>query len=282
MGSQQISATRRCYEKCRRRISSKKHKLLEPKDLPKKKEYLADSHSNPIGLRVGLHHPPAGKQRGPERESHHITQFLLVQYFHNDSNRKPFQLLDQASDLYPGVSAKGSGIETDINAISHKQIPDSNLKNTINIGPMVDKRGGTMPAILIARTTHRRGRLHVNPSAEDFGEEVKLKSQSEAVDHIFRSNLPSGFKAAEKKTEDFLNYRNKQKDKEVSKQIYSAAQKTYQWMANYMQPRLKQALLSIEKEFYDGLAERANITDRLSDSDLVVCTIMLWKFKIGL
>jgi hypothetical protein len=230
-----------------------KAKLLEAKDLPS-----AVDHLNPkgpksgglghIGLRLGVYSDKenGGPQRGNERESHHITQFLLVQHLANQAGggaaaTKAFPLLTARSNPYPGLTASGVS-----------PLTFSGATGMVKIDEYFVKRGGKMPAILLARTTHRTAGLHVTSQADDFDEGVD--SPATAVHAIFKEKLTQPYVDAQKDLTSFNLLKRTQKPEVVQAQFFNAIQQTYGWMRDFMKERLKDGLKDAELTYYNGLA----------------------------
>jgi hypothetical protein len=221
-----------------------------------------------IGLRLGVYGD--AEQQGQERESHHITQYLLLEYFNNKcDDYKPFPLLKNSALAYPGVKASGSG-----NSARVQTFTAPKAAKPIQISAWEDGRGGKMPAILLATPTHRTGRLHVTTKADDWtqgGAKASAPDSPAAVVNLkFRENLRAvdqGYlKAQDKSTglsvtatqESFADYvkrKNAAQPGAVQDVIYTAMQDTYHWMRDFMQPRLEDALVTIERKYYNDLGK---------------------------
>jgi hypothetical protein len=194
-------------------------------------------------------------QQGKERESHHITQYLLVQYFHNGStrtreteqDRMAFPLLRFGDDAYGDALTATSGRPQSF--------------RDIQISSLEAGRGGLMPTILLARPTHRSGNLHVNPSAEDFSD-TEVATQSQAVNHIYKNELSERQRTLEEEVFDGTrNYREWvtfRSRNDITTPIHDAMQATYRYMRTYMQRQLRSALLGIERNYYNDLHLEAN------------------------
>ncbi len=246
------------------------------------------SGHNSIGLRIGTFdtRKSAGSpdaQVGTERESHHITQFLLSEYLAHGSGASRsasktkwvFKHLDRNDaadrDLYPFVTAvNGSGMPELIEGGG----------NTVKAATLAAGRGGVMPAILLARVTHRSGGLHISKIAGDYGDSVS--TQGEVINAEFRSALATGESADFKKAEDagkaaLTAYMTKGDGKDPTKRskiataVNAAIQHTYNWMADHMQAALAPALHTHEAPYYTTIAkmkERTKPGVALTDDDL--------------
>ena len=227
----------------------------------------------------------SGQQRGLERESHHTTQFLLMEYFHGrSSGGHPFPRLAQAPSnktggktLYPGLTASGK----DVRQYDGDGPP-------MMVGEFFAGRGGLMPAVLIARVTHRSGGLHVSTKSSDF-EGTNEEGQSWVVHGKFRAALKSALgdlasayeakEAAAKKApaagasgdpplEVFRKWMNTH-EADVKTAISTAMRRVYRWMYfDVMKDALRDALKELEVPYYNDLAEAANKSDRIDDGDM--------------
>ncbi|MCG8327022.1 MAG: DUF4157 domain-containing protein [Chitinophagales bacterium] len=209
-----------------------------------------------IGLRIGKHKDSS--QKGLQRESHHTIQFLLLDYFIHDNNKYPFKLLNskQISDsekvgLYPGIFLSGS---------KPSRFDNKNGK-VLEIKKMdLPGRGGKMPAILLARPTHRKAGLHVTPGKiDDF--DADGDSPSSVVEFWFTRSLGSEYIRKEKESLQagsamkFKEYVNEKGRSNIEEKIYKAMNETYEEMYDFMMPRLYRALIREEKNYYNALAE---------------------------
>ena len=240
---------------------------LTPDDLPRKKEYL-DPKGTPgplghIGLRLGTY-KDSNNQQGRDRESHHTTQFLLLEYFaqKNDTQRtadsKPFPLIATADDIYPGLAASGGAPQTFHGATK------------MDLAGLVKGRGDAMPAILLARPTHRTGNLHVTTKADDFND--KTDSPAGVVSFVFHEKLggdKSPYRTAEKAGATAFKAFTAGREAEVKTQIYTAMQDTYKWMRDFMRERLDNALPALELKYYNQLAEDGGSKDRITPREML-------------
>lgn len=264
--------------------AAKAETVLPADAIPKWADYVktekGDVHPahGSIGLRVSTYGTKEDKgtvdaQSGTERESHHLTQFLFAEYFAHgtDSKQSPadkcaFKHLraDKDAPLYPFVDPEGG---------MPKTIKNDTLD--IPIASLAAKRGGKMPALLLARSTHRSGGLHVSSFAEDFG--VTASTQSEAVDGEYRRALRkqhADFATAEEGTKKgFTEYMTKGGGSKPAEQtkirtaVHAAILHTYRWMRKHMHDRLLPALLDHERAYYQTMA-KAHETPGTTDADL--------------
>jgi hypothetical protein len=150
-----------------------------------------------------------------------------------------------------------------------------------------DGRGGKMPAILIAAYTHRTGRLHVTTKADDWtsgGSKSGAPDSPAGVVHMkFQEHLqsrdPAYLKAQSKSEgsgstsqETFAAYAARKDSTAkggVAKVVYGAMQDTYHWMRDFMQPRLKTALVTAEMKYYNDLGKDKSYAINATELDLV-------------
>ncbi len=132
-----------------------------------------------IGLRLGFYNQrkAPGNQYGEDRASHHTVQYLLLEYLDNGKgNYRPFP---HKLSLYPNIDASGSRVK----ALTSE--PEKR-GDRIEIGNNMPDRGGTMPAILIAKHTHQLGNVHISAKAD---EDEGGASQGAAVHGDFLKHL---------------------------------------------------------------------------------------------
>lgn len=132
-------------------------------------------------LWIGTHKEDTHHSK-PDRQSHHTTQFLLVQYFEQDHfTHKPFPTMrgDVATTFSTKMNFSLAGAK--VNAV-----------NGIAVGtldPPKSHRGGDMPAILVSALMHRRGKLHINTVPESDEDDDSTLTQSARLDSWFRTAL---------------------------------------------------------------------------------------------
>ncbi|PYS66947.1 MAG: hypothetical protein DMF69_24530, partial [Acidobacteria bacterium] len=81
---------------------------LDPKDLPSTDEYAKTDKTiaSPIGVRLATYDDTS--QKGAGRHSHHLTQYLIADFFANTNTVKPFE----TKRTYPGVTFGTDGVTT--------------------------------------------------------------------------------------------------------------------------------------------------------------------------
>jgi tetratricopeptide (TPR) repeat protein len=224
-----------------------------PSALPSRDAYLATRAKDGVGLRISTHGDltSAGRDKaGQKRESHHTTQFLLIDYFSNTrSKQRPFperdgtgtydySSLNQNGDMSGGGSAKVEKV------------------GNIDVGILnTSPRGGAMPAILIAKETHTRGNLHLQRESDwngdpDSGEEIegRKSSQGPLMHEYFRAALPKELQNAPE-----FNKEAKESPSNTIKKIEDAVNKTYGMMYGRMRTALKDALPGLELAYYHAM-----------------------------
>jgi hypothetical protein len=215
---------------------------LSPDDLPPWSDYVVPdilpAAAGTVGLRLGTY-ATVGKL--PDREIHHTTQFLLLKYFANASDRnKPFR-----KDLrVPGI-VWGSSDQVD-------RVLDPGSGTPAQAGSQLKGRGPDMPAISIARVTHQQGKVHITGTPDDEGE----SRPSYTVHSHFRQHLPDPMKAA-------LDGKDIAKAKAyvaanppgAQAEVFGAMQETYRAVRKDLAKRLFRGLESAEYGYYSGVAE---------------------------
>ncbi|MEP6714016.1 MAG: DUF4157 domain-containing protein [Terriglobia bacterium] len=192
-----------------------------------------------VGVRLATYQDDAS-QTSQGRESHHLTQYLLADYFANQNpGVQPFD----KKKVWPGVKFDG---KRNVIEISNPDDPGKPIKVNETRG---DDRGGRMPAISLAAVTHRRGSLHLTPEPDDINHKAK-SSQASAVQNEFRANvgIPELF------DKRFDKYMATAKKDDVAKTIYIATQRTYKTVRDYMANQLNANMADLEFEYYKGIA----------------------------
>ena len=219
--------------------------------------YAANKKYGQIALRLGVYaDKKGGNQTGAERESHHITQYLLLEYFRNrKTDKKPFRT---AISNYPGVKGSSGLVDTIEN-------PDGG--DPIRVKQYEAGHGGLMPTLLVSQHTHVYGNLHVTPTIDDSYDEKA--SQGFTVQSEFRGFLSKyGDLVLDGKAKDLETVKKQETpgavpDKsqvkidgkpvmpaDLHRAIYNAACKTYTWMRNDMATKLVKGLRDEEVRYY--------------------------------
>ncbi len=225
---------------------------LDPDKLPPPQVYadadLGQQQATPIGTRVATY--AHANQKAPGRHSHHLAQFLVAEYFANQNEGKqPFK----AKAMLPGVTWDGG-------VVSHISPDPNDASKGIRVGETYggSSRGGAMPAVSLAASTHMSGDLHITPQPDDLLGTVR-KTQAYAVDSTFRSGLPGALRL-EHHARQFPAWRKAQGDAEVARQIHAHVLSTFTHWAGHMNDQLKARMPGMELEYYKALAA-ANTTD---------------------
>jgi hypothetical protein len=229
--------------------------------------YAANKKYGQIALRLGVYNDKkGGNQTGAERESHHITQYLLLEYFRNrKTDKKPF---NTAISNYPGVKGASGLVDTIEN-------PDGG--DPIRVKQYEAGHGGLMPTLLVSQHTHVYGNLHVTPKGDDSYDEKP--SQGFTVQSEFRGFLGKyGDLVLDGKAKDLETVKKQatpgavpEKSQvkadgkavmpdDLHRAIYNAVCKTYTWMRDDMYTKLKKGLKDEEVRYYTRAVSKFNNT----------------------
>lgn len=222
---------------------------------------ISSSHG---GLRVATHDDLTGTSMSAVaragRQSHHIPQYLLVQYFRNTGETQPSH--QKGGHFLPGFSGSGR-------TINRFEGP-----GTINLESLDSTagRGGGIPAISLAARTHQRGRLHINAafrwpqplnedSDRDSFEWVGSITQRHTVDRFFFDRFRAHSRITASDTTALVVEARRHPDRNKP-HVYQAIRDTYRWMYNMMINALRHALPEHEIDFYEIAAKALpNTTD---------------------
>jgi hypothetical protein len=186
-----------------------------------------------IGLHLSTHKDITGSHdlETNDRNSHHLTQFLLAEYFNNEKGFKPFP----RAEKYPGVAPIGGGA---VSTIQGKA-------GTILIEKTAATRGNAMPALSLAASTHRMP-LHVTPVSDETGS----FSQGFAIHEAFHKSLMKLTGAVDGVAADAW-LRDPKNGGKAAEVIYQAASQTYRWIwRDQMESQLKSIVPSAEATYY--------------------------------
>ena len=232
--------------------------MADPKTLPTATQYANPKLKDKVGLRVGTYEEHIGS--GLDRQSHHTTQLLLVEYFRNETTPHPFD----KGKKYPGLKWPSGGKPQFLKSSSGQINFEKLAKGT---------RGDKMPAILIATRTHQKGGLHIKPSQKEQDDGVRSgrSSQGNAMDNKFRKYFKTEmattglstnyYSNVTKKNAEFNAYVNALAPEDRTKIAdanYQAMQKTYSWMRSVMTPPLETGLINHEVPYYREVAMKDN------------------------
>ncbi|MDL1901448.1 DUF4157 domain-containing protein [Anaerolineae bacterium CFX9] len=215
------------------------------------------------GLRIGTHgqltgnptgradlEPALGTPGGGEmsavarggRQSHHVPQFLLVEYFENDNKTKVSREIGGRQTFPPGFDVKG-GRAAGFDDGSGKKIDFAKLD------PQPSNRGTGLPAISLAAKTHQKGQLHINavstwgdyrdpkPNIEIKGSSTQGATINETFYKLMRDELGYGKSGSDA---DILTRAHS--DPTARPKIHKAIQKTYRWMYRGMKQAMERTL----------------------------------------
>lgn len=228
----------------------KQQEGAKPDPVPSWQDYVKTSKdaSGDVGLRLAYY--DHASQKGKGRESHHLTQYLVAEFFANGNDAKAFD----GTRSYPGVFPVGSATSKAVGSGSIGKIADKDAGGTeIDVDTTKGKgRGAFMPTISLAAVTHQRGKLHVTPEADDVNGGTK-KSQGTALKNEFHRQLPP--LVASPNANEYKAYVDQHGRDAVAKEIYGAVQRTYQAVEHHMSTQLTKNMPQLEYEYYMGLVE---------------------------
>lgn len=211
-----------------------------------------DDIPNPLygGLRVGTHgqltgHPTKRADLEPAsgagsgvmtdvarggRQSHHVPQFLLVEYFENDNNTPVARKIGSKVTFPPGFVFSGSHA-TGFDDGSGKSIDFAKLD------PQPSNRGTGLPAISLAAKTHQKGKLHINAVSnwgdyKDLSPSIEVRgtgTQGATINDTFYKVLREELGYGKSGTEEALLTRA-HSDAKAKPKVHKAIQRTYKWM----------------------------------------------------
>jgi hypothetical protein len=214
-----------------------------------------------VGMRVGDYNKWGHVSNAPEREAHHITQFLLPEYLNNSATRLPFVPELVAKGLYPGVKKDGAHVD----AIQNSSGASIEVKRAFN------DHGGIMATVFLARYTHQSP-IHYRRSAPD--EKDGHSSMSATLDSVFRGALAAALPGvpgdvfsrdrskaapmlkllASAATDDFpvaeLNNTTRNRVKDA---VFKASRTAYVDMKKDMSPKLMRAIFELEPAYYSAV-----------------------------
>jgi hypothetical protein len=279
-----------------------------PKDLPADalpaaRDYLKTNHPSDggtpvppdgkfghLGLRVGTYYQygPDGPTASFEREAHHTTQYLLLEYFSNrHKSKKPFPLTGRiAANYYPGVVGDSSGVRT----IAKRP----GTSDVIQAAKYEKDRGGEMPVILLSAHAHHSD-VHISPEPDDDKGKSSKSAQGNTVDNRFYEALGGRSWRDLFAKETLLKPLSQKKPIEIdgvlvtpdamSERIYVAASRTYQYIWAEMKGKLEGNMPAKEAEYYNIVADLGSLdklTHELKATDLgaPVATAVRWNEQL--
>lgn len=244
-------------------------------DVPPVKEYTEKTSTSAKGLSIGTHGALTGLKPGSyDRESHHTTQYLLVEFFGNlpEASQKAFP---GDPDIYKPAGVEFTGAKVDrIAGMGGKKLEVSALNSKPS------ERGADMPAILLSARCHQRGELHVLREGRWEGgagekEWKGTKTQGYAIENVFNRSIDDPKLRPRDHEKDQTELKEAISDNPTAAKsaYYKAALATYKWMNDRMIPALREGLFREELAYYRGIAARnhadsADGTKLKSDWDL--------------
>lgn len=228
--------------------------------VPKKTDYLNETVQDGVGLRLGKH---AG-QKGEQRESHHTTQYLLVQFFRNDNSIKAWE----TGRTYPGLDPlPGSKREF--------KVSSSTALGLASLDTDSSKRGADMPAILISTDLHRRGQLHVERESlwkgagqdPDSDANQGRSTQGYAIKAQFQRGLLKEFNVTDHDASVWNKAIAAKTPADAAQGIGNAMLGTYRWMNQLMMPALERGLMNRERGYYNAISAKEGHTTATGDLD---------------
>lgn len=267
-----------------------KAKVLPAADLPPWDDYVKPDGDG-LGLRVGTHDELTGHDTSTrtvsniERESHHLPQFLLAEFYAGASKTNPEVSVFGSDGAYWTPGFTGGSTADDMRPTAKDTYTGfTGGGATIDFDPLnvAKNRGAGMPAISLARETHREGGLHLNASNywDDNSEGKKSKIQGWKVRNQHEDALITHLKpllpqlGLDEKAEltsdledranfkaivDHANRANTSTRRELLKTAtYKAMRDNYEAFVDQMLPALKDALNTLERPYYARLAGEAH------------------------
>ena len=177
-----------------------------------------------------------------QRNSHHIIQYLLPEYFANIKEAQPFPKLKKGRS-YPGVKASGTRVETIFGDGQNIGVGETEKGS---------RRGHAMPAILLSEEAHLNSGLHVTPKPDDTGK----ATQGFAIHNKFRKYLAESVTARLGVTregealDDYLL--TMVGDTKADAAVVDAVRQTYAWIKGENEAKLLAAegMAGHEADFY--------------------------------
>lgn len=217
-------------------------------DLSRVTQFATDTTRRNQAAQIGIHYSTHADLTGGDwnlgindRNSHHIVQYLLPEYFSNSKTFQPFPGL--APNTYPGVD--GSGTVTEI-----RNLESGSPTDTIKVSETDTGRGGVMPAILLSARAHLNSDLHVTPQADDTGS----SSQGYAIHRKFEEHLKNeagGTGSAASVANAYTYLRGNVSSPQASGKLHRAISKTYEWLwKTEMKDNLIQDMPAVEADYY--------------------------------
>ncbi len=222
----------------------------EPSNVPKAAHYkntLADIKPAD-GLQVATH-GKLTKRGSPSRQSHHTTQFLLLDYFRNRKGDAtlPFPTSGGLKSAWTAV-----GVEWET-AKMPKAVGEINLAKLDSGG-----RADDMPAIYLATPVHQTAGLHIDKNVMDDSP-TSSATQGNTVHKWFCGYFYTGtLSDLENKPSELATALNADPST-FSTKLSDAVQATYKEMYKHMMPALQKGLEVSELAYYNRIAAKNTV-----------------------
>lgn len=219
------------------------------------------THPLQSGLRVALHGDISGGTAPVERkdrDSHHVPQFLLVEFFRNRHDKEKAWPEPPGGYAYDTEYAKKLGLAKSAHAGRLESVAPAG--HSFRLGTHLDKnesqRGVGLPAVLLAMETHTNGKLHL----DDLPDDGKPRDpQATVIKKKWWKELPPDLRNNDAAAWD-AHLKAKPGD---AARVKAAMVETYRWLYHdVMKDGLKDALIDIEKPYYEGLAAELGKVDK--------------------
>lgn len=220
---------------------------------------VSPTHSSNMGVRVSTHRDLTTRHTslgfGGARESHHIPQYLLVEYFRNNATTRLFESPEERlPGFYPTSRTEN------INNFNVGGAGGQPTVNFTNLDPSNSEssRGEGLPAVSLASITHKKGRLHINAGG-NWGtqqDSTGTPSQGRRLDDTFLEKLCQEGLPRSKSgiVERVSGDATVGEVTSVKQRIYSAMKNTYSSMYEMMVTALPKALVKYEVPYYHEVA----------------------------
>lgn len=219
---------------------------------------VVSTHSNKMGLRVSTHGDLTGRHAslgfGGARESHHVPQYLLVEYFRNNATT---QLFASRSERLPGFypATRSANIDN-FNIAEGGGDPTVNFR-TLDPSNSESSRGQGLPAISLASISHKKGHLHINAGGNWGSQQdsTGTSSQSVRLNSTFLDKLSlQGLPRSKTDIVDRVRDMTATESTATKRKIHGAMKATYSWMYDMMVTALPKALVKYEIPYYHEVA----------------------------
>jgi hypothetical protein len=270
-------------------VASAPPAALDPEDVPPWNRYKQTSPAEQvIGLRVGTHGDftaRSGVLSRIDRRSHHLPQYLLVQYYRGEN---PTKVFGRDNHYWMPGFRRGSrevGHRDRLRSPMDSHVSSRGTLAMSELDPTRSNRGAGMAAVLLAKETHETGGLHLNlESSWDSASEIAGRpSQSLTMDNRHHEYLVNGVQTsgALSARRSGVNLDNGAEfsamvqatvsdgvsaEVEALKDIQNEAMReAYGMFVGRMAPALSDALQGIEGPYYERIASQSS----RYDADLV-------------